>query len=91
MTITLRTGDAPQVEAFLAARIYEYNAAVTGRDDGESFTAIRESVSGEIEAGVSGYTWCGCCYISYLWVAEAVRGRGTVLRFEGEEQAGGNP
>ena len=75
MTITVRTGDAPQVEAFLAERIYEYNAAVTGRDDGESFTAIRESVCGEIEAGVSGYTWCGCCYISYLWVAEAVRGR----------------
>jgi GNAT superfamily N-acetyltransferase len=75
VTITVRTGDAPQVEAFLAERIYEYNAAVTGRDDGESFTAIRESVCGEIEAGVSGYTWCGCCYISYLWVAEAVRGR----------------
>jgi ribosomal protein S18 acetylase RimI-like enzyme len=76
VTITIHTGDAPQVEAFLAERIYEYNAAATGRDDGESFTAIRESTSGEIEAGISGYTWCGCCYIAYLWVAETARGRG---------------
>lgn len=76
MTITIRTGDAPQIEAFLAERIYEYNAGATGRDDGESFTAVRENSSGDIEAGISGYTWCGCCYIAYLWVAETVRGRG---------------
>jgi GNAT superfamily N-acetyltransferase len=76
VTIKLRTGDAPQIEAFLAERIYEYNAAATGRDDGESFTAVHENSAGEIEAGISGYTWCGCCYVSYLWVAEALRGRG---------------
>ena len=76
MTIIVRTGDAPQIEAFLVDRIYEYNAAATGHDDGESFTAVRESSSGDIEAGISGYTWCGCCYIAYLWVAEAVRGLG---------------
>ncbi|HKS55399.1 MAG TPA: GNAT family N-acetyltransferase [Steroidobacteraceae bacterium] len=76
MSITLRTGDAPQIESFLADRLYEYNAAATGHDDGESFTAIRESESRGIEAGISGYTWCGCCYISYLWVAETARGRG---------------
>lgn len=76
MTITVRTGDAPQIETFLAQRIYEFNAAATGHDDGESFNATREGSSGDIEAGISGYTWCGCCYIAYLWVAEAVRGRG---------------
>ena len=76
MTITIRTGDAPPLEAFLAERIYEYNAAATGHDDGESFTACRENSSGEVEAGISGYTWCGCCYISYLWVAAAARGQG---------------
>jgi N-acetylglutamate synthase-like GNAT family acetyltransferase len=76
MTITVRTGDAPQIEAFLSQRIYEFNAAATGYDDGETFTAIRESTSGAIEAGASGYTWGGCCYIAYLWVAEAARGQG---------------
>lgn len=76
MTTTVRTGDAPQIEAFLAERIYEFNAAATGHDDGESFNAIRQSSSGDIEAGISGHTWCACCYIAYLWVAEHVRGQG---------------
>ena len=74
--IEVRTGDAPQVEAFLAERIYEYNAAATGYHDGESFTAICEGESGNIEAGSSGYTWGGCCYVSNLWVSESLRGRG---------------
>jgi ribosomal protein S18 acetylase RimI-like enzyme len=76
MTITIRTGDAPQLESFLAQRIYEYNASVTGYHDGVSFNAVCENSSGDIESGVSGYTWGGCCYIAYLWVAEAARGRG---------------
>lgn len=51
MTITVRTGDAPQIEAFLVERDYECNAAATEHDDGESLTAVRESTSGEIDAG----------------------------------------
>jgi RimJ/RimL family protein N-acetyltransferase len=75
-TIEVRTGDAPAVEAFLAKRIYEFNAAVTGHHDGESFTAVHPSGSDDPEAGASGYTWGGCCWISYLWVAEPRRGQG---------------
>ena len=75
-TIAIRTGDAPEVEAFLAQRIYEYNTAATGYHDGESFAAIRRNGSGQLEAGVCGYTWGGCCYLSYLWVSGALRGRG---------------
>lgn len=76
MTIQIRSGDAPELEALLAQRIYEYNAAATGRDDGESFSASRTNEAGEVAAGVYGWTWCGCCYVSYLWVAESLRGRG---------------
>jgi ribosomal protein S18 acetylase RimI-like enzyme len=76
VTITVRTEDTAQIEALLAERIYEYNASTTGQDDGESFAAVCRDSSGDIEAGVSGYTWCGCCYISYIWVAQAARGRG---------------
>ena len=75
-TIAVRSGDAPELEAYLAQRIYEYNAAATGYHDGESFTASYQSESANIEAGTSGFTWGGCCYISYLWVSEALRGRG---------------
>jgi len=76
VTITLRTGDVSQIESFLVDRIYEYNAAATGYDDGLAFSAVRQNSSGDIEAGASGYTWGGCCYIAYLWVAEALRGQG---------------
>jgi len=75
-TIALHTGDAPQVEAALAARIYEYNAAATGYHDGESFAATQRDGAGELEAGACGYTWGGCCHVSHLWVCEALRGRG---------------
>ena len=75
-TIAVRAGDAPQIEGFLAERIYEYNVAATGYHDAESFNAVRESESGAVDAGVCGYTWGGCCYVSYLWVSEASRGRG---------------
>jgi GNAT superfamily N-acetyltransferase len=74
--IEVRVGDAPRIEAFLAERIYEYNAAATGYHDAESFTAVHEDGSGAIEAGISGYTWAGCCFVSYLWVAAPSRGKG---------------
>jgi GNAT superfamily N-acetyltransferase len=74
--IAVRTGDAPELEALLARRIYEYNAAATGYHDGETFTAVVRSDSGDVDAGTCGYTWGGCCYVAYLWVAAALRGRG---------------
>lgn len=74
--IAVRVGDAPRIEAFLAERIYEYNAAATGYHDAEFFTAVQEDRPGSIEAGISGYTWGGCCFISYLWVAASSRSKG---------------
>jgi GNAT superfamily N-acetyltransferase len=74
--IAVHTGDAPEIEGFLAQRIYEYNAATTGYRDGESFSATRQDESGVIEAGICGYTWGGCCFITHLWVSESLRGRG---------------
>lgn len=73
--ITIHAGDAPGIEAFLEERIYEYNAAVTGYRDAEPFFAFEEN-AGTIAAGISGYTWGGCCYVSYLWVSASSRGKG---------------
>ena len=75
-TIAVRVGDAPAFEAFLAQRIYEFNAAATGYHDAELFTAAHESEYGTVEAGICGYTWGGCCFVSYLWVSEACRRKG---------------
>jgi len=74
--ITVQGGEAPAVEAFLAERIHEFNAAVTGYHDGESFTAVHPSGSTTPLAGAAGYTWGGCCHVSYLWVSEPHRGQG---------------
>lgn len=88
--IVLRAGDTPEIEAFLAARIYEFNAKASGYFDGESFSGTQRDDSGAIRAGISGYTWGGCCYISYLWVDEQERGQGlgTALLSAAEEYAG---
>jgi GNAT superfamily N-acetyltransferase len=74
--VAVRVGDALRIEAFLAERIYEYNAAATGYHDVEYFAAVQEDESGAIKAGICGYTWGGCCYVSYLWVAASSRGKG---------------
>jgi ribosomal protein S18 acetylase RimI-like enzyme len=87
--IALCVGEAPEIEAFLAERIYEFNSEATRRFDGESFSATRRDESGVIRAGISGYTWGGCCYVSYLWVEECERGNGlgTALLLAAEEHA----
>ena len=74
--ITIHAGAAPAVEAFLAQRIEEYNGLLTGRFDGLDFSAAHRDGSGRIRAGICGYTWGGCCHITYLWVHEAWRGKG---------------
>ena len=75
--IAVRPGDAPDLEAALAERIYEFNAAATGYHDGESFSAALHDAAGTLEAGATGYTWGGCCYVAYLWVTGALRRQGT--------------
>lgn len=78
--IDIRVGDAPELEVFLAERVYEFNAEATGYRDGESFSAMRQDDTGAVFAGISGYTWGGCCYVSYLWVLGSRRGRGIGAR-----------
>lgn len=75
--VLLRVGDAPDIAGFLADRIYEFNAETTGYFDGESFYATRQDAAGTIRAGIYGYTWGGCGYVSQLWVDAAERGQGT--------------
>ena len=74
--IDLSRGDCQELEAFLSERIYEFNSRTTGYFDGESFGAVQKDDSGKVVGGITGYTWGGCCYVSYLWVAEEHRGKG---------------
>jgi len=74
--IEFTLGECDPIDRFLADRIYEFNARAISCADGESFAAVRRDPSGAIIAGVSGYTWAGCCHISGLWVAELLRAKG---------------
>jgi ribosomal protein S18 acetylase RimI-like enzyme len=87
--IVLHVGDAPEIEAFLAERIYEFNSKATGYFDGQSFSATHRDDAGVIRGGISGYTWGGCCYVAYLWVEESKRrhGLGRALLLTAEEHA----
>jgi GNAT superfamily N-acetyltransferase len=69
-------GECDPIDRFLADRIYEFNARAISCADGESFAAVRRDPSGAIVAGVSGYTWSGCCHVSNLWVAVSLRAKG---------------
>src|SRR5512143_2804284 len=87
--IVVRVGDAPEIEHFLAERIYEFNSKATGYFDGEHFSGAERDESGVIRAGIYGYTWGGCAYVSYLGVDESERGHGlgTALLVAAEEHA----
>ena len=60
----------------LDAEIYDFNAQVTGLDDGELLTIRVTDDSGELVAGLSGWTWGGCGHVDVLWVRESSRGLG---------------
>ena len=87
--VVLHVGDAPELEAFLAQRIYQFNAQATGYFDGECFSAAQRSGTGAIQGGITGYTWGGCCYVTNLWVdaSERAKGLGRQLMRAAEEHA----
>jgi GNAT superfamily N-acetyltransferase len=88
-SVVLHVGDAPELEAFLAQRIHEFNAQATGYFDGECFSAAQRSDTGVIQGGITGYTWGGCCYVTNLWVdaSERAKGLGRQLLRAAEEHA----
>lgn len=66
----------PRDIAFLEERIIEFNYASTGFQDGELLSIFLRNESGEITAGVYGWTWGGACEIRFLWVRTDLRGQG---------------
>lgn len=61
---------------FLEDRLYEFNSAQIGQDDGKLFAIFIRNDQQEIVAGVSGWTWAKACEIRALWVHSSWRGQG---------------
>jgi GNAT superfamily N-acetyltransferase len=83
----------PQAARFLDDRIYEFNVARTGADDGRMLAIWLRDGAGVVVAGLYGWTWAGYCEVRMLWVREDARGRGLgtslLAAAEGEAQARG--
>jgi GNAT superfamily N-acetyltransferase len=60
----------------LEDEIYAINAAATGLDDGRLLRGVARGRSGELLAGLCGWTWGGCGYVEFLWVRTDQRGHG---------------
>jgi GNAT superfamily N-acetyltransferase len=76
-------GDAAEAEmlgAFLADRLYEFNARATGYFDGQLLAACVRNDAAQVIAGYNGHTWGGCCELSNIWVHEQHRRTGLGAR-----------
>lgn len=74
--LEIETTVAPDDIQFLDDRLYEFNVAATGIQDGQVLGIFVRDARGAIEAGLSGWTWGDCCRIEKLWVREDLRGGG---------------
>jgi GNAT superfamily N-acetyltransferase len=74
---------------YLEDRLYEFNSAATGIDNGQWLAILARDDSGRIVAGICGNTWGGCAEIRQFWVDEACRdqGLGTRLLQTAEQEA----
>ena len=75
---------AGEADAGLRERLDEeisaFNAAVTGHQDGRVLSIAVCGDSGELRAGLYGWTWGGCGYIELFWVRDDQRGSGLGTR-----------
>src|SRR5215831_16255961 len=87
--LTIESHPTPEDTTFLDDRLYEYNAAQTGVDNGQWLAIFVRDDQQRICAGIKRWTWCGSCYISALWVDERLRGHGvgTQLLQAAEQEA----
>ncbi len=67
--------NADDVE-FLYARITESNLSATGLEPAKQISAWVKNNTGEIEAGIYGWSWGGTAEVDLLWVTESRRGNG---------------
>ena len=75
---------AGEADAGLQERLDEeisaFNAAATGHHDGRLLSIAVRGDSGDLRAGLYGWTWGGCGYIDLLWVRDDQRSCGLGTR-----------
>ena len=77
--LTIGDRDA-DLDARLDAELSEFNLATSGVHVRSEFTVKIEDGTGDLVAGLSGWTWGTCAGISLVWVREDRRSRGAGAR-----------
>ncbi|MGZ4592315.1 MAG: GNAT family N-acetyltransferase [Actinomycetes bacterium] len=72
--------DDGEVETHVRQRLYEFNVAATGIDDGAMLVGSVRDAAGALVAGLYGWTWGGCAFVDLLWVDATRRGQGLGTR-----------
>lgn len=75
-SITFYDACAPEDEALLSAKLYQFNAKATGADDGRVLAAVVRDDANAVIAGAVGWTWGSSAALDVLWVREDHRGKG---------------
>lgn len=76
LTWSIQKEPDPHDVRFLDDQLYAYNVACTQVDNGRLISIILRDNSGEIAAGLYGWTWGACLYVDKLWVREDQRRAG---------------
>ena len=74
--LQLEVEPASENVQLLEQRIYEFNVARTGIDDGKLLASFLRDRNGTVLGGIFGWTWGATCYVRYLFVPAALRKRG---------------
>ncbi|MEO8030358.1 MAG: GNAT family N-acetyltransferase [Gemmatimonadota bacterium] len=73
--------------AFLEQQLDQFNARTTGIHDARRIGVLVRDSSGQILAGVTGYTWGGTCFLGQVWVDESARRNGLGRQLMAEAEA----
>ena len=73
-------GRDADLDARLDAELTAYNLAASGVHDQAEFTVTIDDETGELAAGLSGWTWGTCAGISMVWVRDDRRAHGAGSR-----------
>jgi GNAT superfamily N-acetyltransferase len=88
--LRLESGDRDpggEVETELRRRLYAYNAAATGIDDGALLVLTVRDEADDLVAGLFGWTWGGTAFVDLLFVDEDRRGAGLGSRLLARAEA----
>ncbi|MCB0097907.1 MAG: GNAT family N-acetyltransferase [Caldilineaceae bacterium] len=66
--LIIETEIPPSDLRFLEDQINQYNIQTTGFTDYRPLAAFVHNAQNDLIAGISGFTWGGCCEIQFLWV-----------------------